>query len=49
MILLATVLPYVLATIGVLFLFGITVLIHEFGHFYSDYLGVGRSAALCYF
>ena len=33
MILLATFFPYVLATLGVLFLFGISVLIHEFGHF----------------
>ena len=33
MILLATVFPYIFATLGVLFLFGISVLIHEFGHF----------------
>ena len=33
MFLSAVIVPYVLATLGVLFLFGISVLIHEFGHF----------------
>ena len=45
MILLATIFPYVFATLGVLFLFGITVLIHEFGHFLAArFLGMRADA-----